>query len=617
MRVPARHAALLFGPGGRGRRHQRPRPHPRRRPHGAAHLEVPDQGGNQVCARARPGPRLRDRRLLRREDLCGGPRERAGTLVGEDRHRHLFHAAGGGRPGLRGVDRQASLRARPRRAGGDHACSRWGQALLVAAPYRRTDLFRLDRRARLRARSGAAALHGARATPRPHHERRGVQRAPSALLRAHLRQPALRPGPRVATTMATNPVLVEVLRGDMVESTHRGAAAVVSVDGSVPRSWGDIESPVYPRSAIKPLQAIPLVETGAADHAAPRALEGCGIPMYGIPLVRLALCMARLVAPASLPPRRADAARRVCAAMTTRPELVVGPGRLSTMIMEITGGAVIVKGGTEGVFLAAIRDRGMGLAVKIDDGSQRAVDVALLAILNELGVLSPEHLRALSDRLAPELRNGSGTLVETIRVRMGAALSALTFFPRELGHLSDGRFEDLLRTAGAAPYAPWLGAVRAVRGYLLTDAAERQLAEESAVQRMEWVGRYDRRLHALCVPTEHGSMSVGAALHLHTAADLTARESTARTLATILDANIEDFTLILNALVERKQREDRRRGLDRPNTTRNCMNRLDDEVVDAIIVAARVRAPLAHQFYRLNASGLGEDVLDDWDLLAP
>ena len=207
--------------------------------------------------------------------------------------------------------------------------------------------------------------------------------------------------------------------------------------------------------------------------------------------------------------------------------------------------------------------------------------------------------------------------VETIRMKMGSALSALTFFPRELVRLGDGRFEDLLRTPGGATYAPWLGTVRAVRGHLLTDAAERQLAEESAVQRMEWVGRYDRRMHALCVPTEHGSMSVGAALHLHTAADLTARESTARTLATILDANIEDFTLILNALVERKQREDRRRGLDRPNTTRNCLNRLDDEVVDAMIDAVRVRAPLAHQFYRLKASWLGQDVLDHWDRSAP
>ena len=162
--------------------------------------------------------------------------------------------------------------------------------------------------------------------------------------------------------------------------------------------------------------------TGADLNAAPRAFEGCGIPVYGIPLVRLALGMARLVAPASLPPRRADAVRRVCAAMTTRPELVVGPGRLSTMIMEITAGAVIVKGGTEGVFLAAIRDRGMGLAVKIDDGSQRAVDVVLLAILNELGVLSPVHLRALSDRLAPVVRNASGTLVGTIRSRIGLGI---------------------------------------------------------------------------------------------------------------------------------------------------------------------------------------------------
>ena len=63
---------------------------------------------------------------------------------------------------------------------------------------------------------------------------------------------------------AVNPVLVEVTRGDMVESCHRGAAAVVDVDGQTIASWGDVEVPVYARSAIKPLQAIPLIETGAA-----------------------------------------------------------------------------------------------------------------------------------------------------------------------------------------------------------------------------------------------------------------------------------------------------------------------------------------------------------------
>lgn len=62
-----------------------------------------------------------------------------------------------------------------------------------------------------------------------------------------------------------DPVLIEVWRGDMVESRHRGAYAVVDADGDVIAAQGDIERAVYARSAIKPLQALPLVETGAAD----------------------------------------------------------------------------------------------------------------------------------------------------------------------------------------------------------------------------------------------------------------------------------------------------------------------------------------------------------------
>ncbi len=60
-------------------------------------------------------------------------------------------------------------------------------------------------------------------------------------------------------------MVVEVTRGDMVESRHRAAVAVVDADGKVVRAWGDIERPVYGRSAIKPLQALPLIESGAAD----------------------------------------------------------------------------------------------------------------------------------------------------------------------------------------------------------------------------------------------------------------------------------------------------------------------------------------------------------------
>lgn len=63
----------------------------------------------------------------------------------------------------------------------------------------------------------------------------------------------------------TSPILVEVMRGDMVESTHRGRVAVVDIAGKIELQWGDIDAPVYPRSAIKAIQALPLVESGAAD----------------------------------------------------------------------------------------------------------------------------------------------------------------------------------------------------------------------------------------------------------------------------------------------------------------------------------------------------------------
>lgn len=66
--------------------------------------------------------------------------------------------------------------------------------------------------------------------------------------------------------MTTNPVLVEVLRGGHVESWHRAAVAVVDADGGLVAALGDVDRPVYPRSAVKPLQALPLVAAGAAER---------------------------------------------------------------------------------------------------------------------------------------------------------------------------------------------------------------------------------------------------------------------------------------------------------------------------------------------------------------
>src|ERR1700742_4614903 len=63
----------------------------------------------------------------------------------------------------------------------------------------------------------------------------------------------------------TNPVLVEVTRGDLVESVHRGSVAIADATGNIRFALGDLQTPIYPRSSLKPIQALPLLESGAAD----------------------------------------------------------------------------------------------------------------------------------------------------------------------------------------------------------------------------------------------------------------------------------------------------------------------------------------------------------------
>lgn len=329
-----------------------------------------------------------------------------------------------------------------------------------------------------------------------------------------------------------NPLVVEVSRGSMVESRHRAAVAVVDAEGKVVQAWGDIERPVYGRSAIKPLQALPLIESGAADkynvsvaeialacashngeprhvtlvqawlkrigcsvedlecgghmpyhdasvealirsgtrpnalynncsgkHAgflntarhlgeatrgyinlehpvqqriigvleqicgtdlsrASRGIDGCGIPVIAIPLGNMAMAMARLVDTGGLPPLRAAAARRIVDAMAQEPFLVAGTDRFCTQIMEVIGGKVVLKTGAEGVYVAALRDLGLGVALKVDDGASRGAEVAMGEVLRHLGVITPEEASKLANVLTPPVRNRVGR--ETGRVKPAA-----------------------------------------------------------------------------------------------------------------------------------------------------------------------------------------------------
>ncbi len=321
-----------------------------------------------------------------------------------------------------------------------------------------------------------------------------------------------------------NPVLVNTLRGDVVENRHRGAIAVCDPRGRVMHGWGDIDRLVYPRSAIKTLQALPLIETGAADHFSldqaelalacsshggepghtravhawlarvgldddalecgphaplhvksaeallldrvtpgrihnncsgkhagmlttakflgeetrgyierehpaqqrwfdalgemagvdmrqlPCSRDGCGIPVVAMPLHSIATAFARVAAPDGLPAGRADAIARLADAIGANPFMVAGSGRLCTEVMQLTGRRLLVKTGADGVFTAALAEKGIGIALKIDDGSREAAEVALLAVLRYLGALHPDEADALAERGQMPIVNTRGVV---------------------------------------------------------------------------------------------------------------------------------------------------------------------------------------------------------------
>lgn len=326
-----------------------------------------------------------------------------------------------------------------------------------------------------------------------------------------------------------DPLICEVTRGTMVESRHRVHAMVCDASGPV-KTWGDPDLMFYPRSAIKFMQSLPLVESGAADarrvnvaelalasashsgtpthvdavaawlkriglgadhlgcgahlpyditsaHALIRAdqsptrlnnncsgkhtgflttalhlgeptqgyldpehpiqrrlyeilvtlggqnladtgrgLDGCGIPVYGMTLTALAQAARKMADPSGLGEERGKAVKRILSAVMAEPFMVGGPDRFDTDIMGALGGKAATKGGAEGVHIAILPEKGLGIALKAEDGEKRAADVAMGHLLVEAGVIGQEESRKLAKHLQPTVYNAAGDAVGAIRM---------------------------------------------------------------------------------------------------------------------------------------------------------------------------------------------------------
>ncbi|MEX2467587.1 MAG: asparaginase [Gemmatimonadota bacterium] len=151
--------------------------------------------------------------------------------------------------------------------------------------------------------------------------------------------------------------------------------------------------------------------SGEARARVATAVDGCGVVCFGVPLAVMAASFARFGAAA----RDGAPAGRVIGAMTARPFMVGGAGRACTDVMARSEGRVVVKLGAEGVYGGAIPGEGLGLAIKVVDGGRRAVEVALVHVLAELGALRPGEVAALRRYGRPDVVNTRGERVGEIR----------------------------------------------------------------------------------------------------------------------------------------------------------------------------------------------------------
>jgi L-asparaginase II len=151
------------------------------------------------------------------------------------------------------------------------------------------------------------------------------------------------------------------------------------------------------------------------------AVDGCGLPVFRLPLSALALAYARLMARAvpGETPRERSVRRRVRRAMCESPEMVAGRRRFTTDFLRAGRGRWIGKEGAEGVYAIGLAAKGaagsVGIAFKIEDGSVRARDAVALAILAALRRLPPAAARRLSAYRTPSVTNSAGWVVGAIR----------------------------------------------------------------------------------------------------------------------------------------------------------------------------------------------------------
>jgi oligoendopeptidase F len=196
--------------------------------------------------------------------------------------------------------------------------------------------------------------------------------------------------------------------------------------------------------------------------------------------------------------------------------------------------------------------------------------------------------------------------------------SGLLFFELEMNLLSEAALAKAMEAPALAYYRPWIENLRIEKPYQLDDKLEQLFLEKSQTGQGAFNRLYDETLAALRFSVDGEELTIEPTINLMQHHDEGKRKSAAEALAKTFGENIKLFTLITNTLAKDKEISDRWRGFKDIADARHLSNRVEPEVVDALVAAVREAYPkLSHRYYKMKAKWLGKEKLMHWDRNAP
>lgn len=237
------------------------------------------------------------------------------------------------------------------------------------------------------------------------------------------------------------------------------------------------------------------------------------------------------------------------------------------------------------------------------------------ALSDVLGrVASYASLLYAANTTDPRRQKFYGDIQETIT----AISSKLLFFPLELNRLDDAAIEAAFATPAFGHYRPWVEDLRKEKPYQLEDKLEQLFHEKAVTGRGAWDRLFNETMANLRFNVDGEELTLEPTLNLLLDPSEKRRKHAAKALAKVFKDNSRLFTLITNTLAKDKEISDRWRGFEDVADSRHLANRVERDVVDALVAAVRDAYPkLSHRYYAMKARWLGMDALKYWDRNAP